>query len=314
MKFPDEPFLFSDLPALGLTRGDLRAAVADGRVRRLLRNVYVAATTPVTVQLRARAIALVMPPGTVVSDRTAAWLHGVDVLDPGEREADIPLEVVRVNGTRSRRREALGGRRTLEPGDVVEVQGVPVTSPLRTACDLGRSRGRSSAFAAMCMLVRTCGIDRQEIVTRAARLAGQRGVVQLRGLAPLVTGLVESPAEAWTLIAMLDEGLPCPEAQHELTVPGYGPVRLDFAFPWARVAVEYDGEEHHSDENDVMRDQRRRNALRATGWTVIVVRKDDFSGARLLDWLADVRHALEAAGRGKRRYARSTAAERGFAR
>lgn len=314
MRIPDEPFRLTDLPALGATRAELRTAVASGRVRRILQGVYVDAAAEDTVELRARAITLVLPPDAVVSDRCAAWLHGVDAFDAAELGAPVQLEVVSISSAPVRRRGARGARRTLDPDEVMTLHGVPVTTPLRTACDLGRLRGRSGAFAALCMLARRHGLDPRELVAAAERLRGHRGVVQLRSLAARVTGECESEGEAWTLLALLDEGLPAPVLQHEVMLPGWGLARIDLAYPWARIAVEYDGEEHHSSEEDVRRDQARRAALVAAGWTVIVVRKDDFTGGVLLDWLSDVRQGLEEATRRKRRYARSTMAERGFTR
>ena len=68
--------------------------------------------------------------------------------------------------------------------------------------------------------------------------------------------------------------------------------RLDLAYPARRVAVEYDGEEFHAEAHRA-HDERRRQLLHEAGWTVIVVRRGDFSGDRLYLWLADLRDALE---------------------
>lgn len=314
MRIPDEPFRVTELRELGITRAELRSAVAAGRIRRLLQGVYVDAAVEETLALRARAIALVLPRDAVVSDRCAAWLHGVDAFGPAELEAPLRLEVASVGSAPIRREGVQGARRALSPQDVMHLHGVPVTTPLRTACDLGRLRGRSGAFAAMCMLARRHGLHSEQFLEAADRLRGQRGVVQLRSLAARVTDGCESEGEAWTLLAMLDDGLPAPVLQHEVMLPGWGLARIDLAYPWARVAVEYFGEEHHSREVDVRRDLARIAALEAAGWTVIVVRKDDFTGSVLLDWLSDVRQGLDEVSRRKRRYARSTMAERGFAR
>lgn len=45
----------------------------------MLRNVYVRADVPDTIELRAAAASLVHPFG-IISDRFAAWIHGVDVI------------------------------------------------------------------------------------------------------------------------------------------------------------------------------------------------------------------------------------------
>ena len=65
--------------------------------------------------------------------------------------------------------------------------------------------------------------------------------------------------------------------------------RLDMAWPSAKVAVEYDGEEHHGPDR-TGHDNWRRGLLAADGWLVIVVRKEDL---RALDQVAlAVQHAL----------------------
>ena len=49
--------------------------------------------------------------------------------------------------------------------------------------------------------------------------------------------------------------------------------RVDLAWPAFRVAVEYDGREHHGPER-AEHDARRRERLRAAGWVVLVVRNE----------------------------------------
>jgi hypothetical protein len=306
MDLPERPFTFEQAAGLGLSPRALRDAVARGVVRRVLRGVYVDAAISDDPSLRARAASLVMPTHAVISDRSAAWLHGVDVLDPGEHHMPPLLEVVSTDADRVRRPETLGGKRQLLLRDVMTVEGVTVTTPLRTALDLGRLRGRSAAFAAMCLLVREHGITRERLVSEVPRFKGMRGVVQLRELAPLVTPKCESHRESWTLLAILDAGLPSPECQVWVEVPAYGSARLDFAYRLARIAVEYDGEDHHSSPEDRRRDELRREALRADGWTVIVVRRGELHGPALDGWLGALREALEAGRRtGPRRYARA---------
>jgi hypothetical protein len=304
MRFPDTPFVRADLDAHGLTPQDLRSALEAREVTRLLRGVYAAAGLADTVQLRATAAALVLRPGVVVCDHSAAWLHGVDAFDPTSRDHPQLLDVVSTTGDRVRRPETRGGKRTLTRSEITQVHGVPVTTPLRTACDLGRLRGRMGAYAAMCMLARQHDLSARDFVCLAAGMRGSRGVVQLRELAPLVTPACESSGEAWTLLSILDAGLPRPVQQFEIVLPVVGLVRLDHAYVHARVAVEYDGEEFHSSVEDRERDKVRRTALRAAGWTVIVVRKEDLRGPALERRLGQLREVLVPSPGRAGRYAR----------
>lgn len=302
MELPDRPFRFDQLGELGVTPHQLRALVDDGRVRRVLHGVYADAGLADDTRLRARAAALVVAPSAVICDRSAAWLHGVDVFEPGQKVGPPDLELVTpCRAAKVRRTGTSAARRNLRPQDLVTLEGVRVTTPLRTACDLGRLRGRMGAFAALCMLGRERGFGAAEVRAMLPHLKGLRGVVQLRELAALMTTRCESPSEAWTLLAILDAGLPRPEAQVEVVLEGYGLVRLDFAYRLVRIVIEYDGEEHHLRPEDRERDARRRAALRAAGWIVIVVRKKDFSGEALDRWLAEVRRALAEVARSQTR-------------
>jgi hypothetical protein len=312
MELPAHPFRYDSLATLGLSPRQLRNAVDQGLVRRLLTGVYADGSLPDDTTLRARAAALVVAPGAVVCDRSAAWLHGIDVFDPGQRARTPLLEVVSpCAGAAVRRGEVLGGRRDLQPGDVIRIEGVAVTTPLRTACDLARLRGRSSAYAALCMFAREHGITGADIAAVLPRYRGRRGVIQLRELAGRMTARCESPGEAWTLLALLDAGLPLPEPQVVVDLAGFGRVRLDLAYRLIRVAIEYDGEEHHSSPEDVAYDEARRAALREAGWTVVVVRRHELSGVGLEGWIAQVRAALvDAASPQRRVYARAPRSDR----
>lgn len=293
MELPDRPFRYDELPGLGLTPHQLRALVDEGRVRRVLRGVYADAALVDDTRLRARAASLVVAPSAVICDRSAAWLHGVDVFEPGQKIGAPDLELVTpCSAARVRRLGTSAARRNFRGEDLMTIEGVRVTTPLRTACDLGRLRGRMGAFAALCMLGREQRFGAAEVQAALPHLKGLRGVVQLRELAARMTTRCESPREAWTLLAILDAGLPRPEAQVELVLEGYGAVRLDFAYRLVRIVIEYDGEDHHSLPEDRKRDARRRAALREAGWIVIIVRRNDFVGAALDRWLGEVRGAL----------------------
>ncbi len=99
--------------------------------------------------------------------------------------------------------------------------------------------------------------------------------------------------------------MPAPQAW--VWVPGWGRAKIENAYEHLRIAVEYDGEEFHSEDDDVDRDEARREALRRAGWIIIVVRRDGFSGPGRDRWLADLRSAFDDRAPdplGKRRYSR----------
>lgn len=290
-----KPFTWSGLAEAGLTPHELRMRLADGRVRRVFRSVYADASAPDTIDSRLEALALVIDPAHVVIDRTAAWLHGVDAFSVAELAAGAPVETsAPPDDRRTDRAECSGHQRTLARDDVMTLGGLRVTTPLRTALDLGCHLRRREAYAAMCELARLHEITRAALCGELGRFAGRRGVIQLRELASLVDPRFESSREAWTFLAIHDAGLPHPEPQFWICVDDVPTYRLDLAYPLARVCVEYDGREGHDSPEQRAHDQRRRDHLREHGWTVIVVRSGDFTGDALDRWLRQLREALAA--------------------
>ena len=117
--------------------------------------------------------------------------------------------------------------------------------------------------------------------------------MQARRLVPLVDGRIESSGESFTKLAIVDAGLPVPEPQFWVEHRGRRLFRLDLAYPWLKICVEYDGEEFHTSDEQREHDRRRRRWLRDNGWIVIVVTRESFAGDALLVWLRELRNALE---------------------
>lgn len=286
----------------GISSTKVRRAVRQRLLVQVLRGVYLRSDVELTTEVKLTAAARVISAHSVACDRTAAWIWGVGVFEYGELDATPPLETYVLRGhTPIERPEVRGGTRDLMPEDWVEIGGVKVTTPLRTALDLGCKLNRRPALAAMDALMRAHGVTHAEMRRLAVRFFRRRGVVQLRELIPLADPRAESQAESWTRLALIDHGLPAPEAQYWIEIGGVPTFRLDLAYPHARVAVEYDGEEFHTSETDRQADLRRREWLERHGWTVIVVTKESFSGDALIAWISRVREALAEAQRPRRR-------------
>lgn len=262
----------------------------------MLQGVYVRADVPDSVDLRVAAAALVTSPRCVLCDRTAAWLWGVDTFEHHELDLVPPLDAFVLPGHhRVERREFRGGERTFRPSDLTSLDGVRLTTPLRTAMDLACRRGRYSALAAVDALMRRHHLSRTELQGQLPRYRGRRGVVQCREVVALADPRSESPGESFTRLAILDAGLPAPELQHWVYDAGRPVFRLDIAYPRSKVAVEYDGREFHDSPERRAADRARRAWLRSHGWTVIVVDRHGFKGPGLAAWLDELRAALRAA-------------------
>lgn len=294
MTWPAVPFDRSDLKALGATEADLRRAQRAGEVRAVLRGVFVAAHVTDTMQLRADAVAKVVRPHHVLTDRTAAWLHGVDAHVFAEHDVGPPIETCALRGHEPSVLPGVDGRtRDLLPEDVMTLNGLRVTTPLRTALDLGCCLRRREAYAVLNAIARRHGLSRDDYIRGVARYRRRRGVLQLRELTQLVDPRIESERESWVFLAICDAGLPLPEPQYWIDVDGVPTFRLDFAYPRLRVCVEYDGVEGHERTRDqAEHDEARRRWLRDHGWTVIVIRRGDFGRETLDPWLSELRGVL----------------------
>ena len=301
-RFPlplDEPFTAATAARAGLSANRLTALTAQGYLRRVLSGVYCAAQLADSLDVRVAALRLVVPDGAVVTDRTAAWLHGVPyALAPGDHHV-VPRvsSFHRARGCRVRRASVASGQRMMPDLDVTVVGGVAVTTLLRTACDLGRLLPRDGAIAALDMMLRH-GLGQDELLLAVDRFKGYRGVRQLRRLAPLADGRAQSPPESVLRLRWLDcPGMPRPEPQRPVPAPGGGCYWLDLGVDDLRFAVEYDGEAFHGPDR-AHRDGERRQWIRDQGWFVGVVEREQLFGSRnrfddlLRRWLVDARRGL----------------------
>lgn len=295
----DLPFTRQQALDAGVSRRALDRLLAEGLLRRPIKGVYLATDVPDTVRVRAECLRLVVPDDCVVVDRHAGWLHGAQmILAPGEHLALRPLSLFRPSGHgRLRNDLSRSGERNLRPEDVVEVHGLLVSSPIRTAWDLGRVRWTDEAICGLDAMLRLPAVDRDELVAGVERFRGMRWVTVLREMAPLADGRSESPGESVLRLR-------CREAnvhvvpQVEVRRGGRVVARLDLADEESRLGIEYDGQEWHSSDEQMAHDRRRRGLLIHDGWTIRALTGEDvFGRARHCDQI--IRQAA-AKARGER--------------
>lgn len=274
----DAPFTSGEAHAAGVGWPALRELVDVGLLRHPVQNVYSAITIPDDLSHRVEVLRLVVPGDCVVTDRTAGWLWGADmVLAPNDHLVTPRVSVFAPPGRRLRNGLVDSGERMLAPADVVEVGGVLVTTALRTGCDLGRLLSREQSLAAMDALTRLAVFTAEELQGEVGRFKGYRGVLQLRELAPLVDAGAASPPESILRLRWLDAGLPRPSCQVEVPGPD-GPFFLDLGLASRRLAAEYDGEQWHGEERR-KHDEGRRAWIRThAGWVIVVIRRRNLFG------------------------------------
>ncbi len=278
----DRPFTAEQAAAAGVSRSALRSSVW----RKLLRNVWVHCEVPDSRELRLAAIKLVLGPYAFICGPTAAWVYGIDVQDP--RGA---LIWVGYRGpTRPRQRagttvQQVGAR----DEELVVVDGVAMTTPLRTAFDCARWLSVIEGVVVADALAHMNAIRLADLAELISTNRGGRGIRTADEVIGLADAGSESPMESRVRVLLVRGGLPRPETQVDITDPqGTFVARADLAYRLARLAVEYDGSWHFGQRRH---DDRRRDAMREAGWTVIVVSADDYY-RHPADILRQVRAAL----------------------
>ncbi|PRC46072.1 hypothetical protein C6A85_91950, partial [Mycobacterium sp. ITM-2017-0098] len=205
----------------------------------------------------------------IVTGLAAAAFHGSAWIDD-----DTAIELI-YNFPRCPRGIVTRNER-IAPDEWHVRDGLPVTTPARTAYDLGRFRSDYEALARLDALMRVRPYSVDDVVGLAKRYKGARGVARLKAILPFVDGGAESPRESWWRKLVIDSGFPVPATQIPvIDEDGRYVRRLDFGWQDYTVAVEYDGEQHQSDREQYLKDRRVLPTLRRLGWHIIAVVKED---------------------------------------
>ena len=258
------------LLSLGVSDGVIRRMVTAGHWRRMHRGLYLVLPGDADVVRQARAAIDAVgrqPRGraypaadaqTVVSGLLAARLHGLPVLD----ESFVPeVSVPPGHGARTRKTLVVR-RRRLATADVVRVHGVPTTSLLRTVLDMVQHQSREQALVVLDQAARS----------RWLRLPLPDGVGlsrRARAVVALAEPASESPLETLIRLLLHDAGIDAEVQVVIRDVAGVPVARVDLYLAAARVAIEADGADPHTQPAALYRDRGRQNELQNLGIRVL---------------------------------------------
>jgi hypothetical protein len=198
----DEVFIGSEALAGGaLTRGRLR-----WNFQAFLPDVYARKDT--TLSLSQRTIGAWLWSGRrgVIAGLAAAALHGARWID---ESADI--EMIFRSG-RSPSGIVVRNER-IESDEIVEIEGLPVTTPERTALDLARHAPRDVAVPHLDALARATHITFADVQPLVDRYRGARDLCRAVVALDLMDGGSYSPKETVVRLALIDSGFPAPRTQ-----------------------------------------------------------------------------------------------------
>ncbi|MFT4201392.1 DUF559 domain-containing protein [Gordonia sp. (in: high G+C Gram-positive bacteria)] len=204
----------------------------------------------------------------VVGGVAASILHGNPWFDPAFR-----VELLRVPSGCGKRLEGRASRRfELAIADVMELDDILVTTPVRTAFDVGRLVPEWRGLGQLDALHRATSFSIPLLNRYILEHKGWRHIRQLRAIAPLIDGRAESPQESCLRLLMIRSDLPTPDLQIPVRdETGRVFARADLGYEELLICIEYDGAEFHSSEARRDRDARRDDKLRNLGWRVIRV-------------------------------------------
>ena len=270
---------------IGVTDGQLRVAVAQGRWSRTAAGLYALPSCPDSPLRRLLAACLLT--GGVASHASAAWAWGLLDEAPAPPVVSVThrrhatLATVAPND-RPKTPDGLVGpgdpypvvvhrSRDLPPRSISVRNGIPTTNPLRTLVDLAGSIHPTALDDAIDVALAKRLVSVESLLAEAGRRKrpGRRGPAQL--IAHLdrrrfVGAPAPSVLESRALRLLADAGIKVVNCE---TAVDNGHYRLDIELEH-RVFLELDGYAYHSSPEQKRRDDARRNHLRLTGIEYLV--------------------------------------------
>ena len=272
-------------PRFGLDPFSVPSALSEGATRHELRSGWNVPFTGVRsapgssqdLVARCRALTTVLDDDVAFSHVTALRLLGVDV--PWTMADDERLHVTTRNAEDRPQRPGVVGHWTRQSFlEAADVDGLLVTSPRQTwthvAVDLLPDDAvvLGDAFMRRDLQLTTPAALR-DIAFRTNKV---KGIVRAREQIPRMVARTESVMETRTRLLIVGAGLPIPEVNEDVRdAKGRFVARVDLLYRRWKIAIEYDGDLHRTDRRTWQNDIRKRRALRALGWIVIVVVKAD---------------------------------------
>ncbi|CAN5437779.1 hypothetical protein BH10ACT4_BH10ACT4_03690 [soil metagenome] len=270
-EFSSEPFDAAAALARGISASRLRAS--DLRVPH--RGVRVAATAGDDLGDRIAAYAIHMADDEYFSHLTAAFLYGIPL--PRETGTAVRIHVSVQFPAHPPQVRGIVGHRLSVPIARRTWKGLRMVSPARTWTQLAPLLDHDALVIAGDYLVKRkaplCTLD--ELAAAVSSMGRARGALAARAALRDVRCGTDSPMETVTRLLIVRGGLPEPVIGFTVTDRNGDPVGTpDLAYVAERIAIEYQGSVHRTDEMVFADDIERRILFEGAGWQVILVIKD----------------------------------------
>lgn len=255
--------------ALGLAKTTLNRRINDGVFVRVAPGVLALPGTATRPDLAMRAAMRTL--SAVVSHESAARIHGLDPIPESK-----PSVTVSHRGTHRFPGVVVHQSTDLLDEHVEEVDGLRVTTPVRTLVDLSKVLGQNRLESVAENALVSGKVDIDELLDLVTALS-RRGKVGMKRMHRVLddrltgTALSESELERSLVALIRNAGLPKPVQQYRARwlKPLNG--RVDLAYPDYMIVVEADGRRWHGLFDAFETDRLRDNAAQIAGWLVIRV-------------------------------------------
>ena len=269
-------FTRQDALGAGYSPAEIRTRLASGAWLRIARRRgrYVEAAVipddPMARYVLACSAAQAAHDGAVLSHRSAALLHGLDLHPDARARALGCVELIVARGQSRRRPGVLGRDLPIAADEIVDVSGRRLTELPRTGVDVAAVEPFVSAVITLDSLLRRWagdGLSRADAQLQLVAAADgwpRKHHRRMHRAIAFADGLSESAGESLSRVALAEQGVPLPVLQHP--VAGY---RSDFAWPWLRTRGEFDRRVKYTDRDVLWAEKRREDELRDAGWEVV---------------------------------------------
>lgn len=252
----------------GLSRRQIQHSVITGRLLRPFAGVLELPGTPDTWLRSAWGAICWAGEGSAISGPAAARAMRMD----GFSLAPVQVSITRHKNSSSLPFEVRRVDSRLLP-EIIEIDGLPVTSVRRTVLDLaGKKHPRTTQFLHQAFRRRLTGGRDMWIFAEQEFQRGRRGIAILRNELKLLTGtehLTHSHLENMFIRKARTSQLELPVPQHPLVLPSHT-IHVDFAYPERNLGIELDsGFFHDGDPVQPGIDKRRDAEAGLIGWRVL---------------------------------------------
>jgi hypothetical protein len=273
---PDElirgPFRTSDLDAHGLGPGVVRGR----RLQPVTHGAHMLAGSDPGLSDRCRALGLVIPGDVSFSHQTGSELLGL----PEWSGTGSDAHVTRPPGSSQLRRAGVVQHRAfLEDAERWSVEGLAVTSPVRTLLDLAQVIRVEQLVATGDVAMRRFGVSHSALLEAAEAAGARRGVRAFREAIALMDARAQSPQESLVRVWCVVAELPYLEPQGEVVGGDELVATVDLLDRKHLVAVEYEGA-HHRERDQFAYDVGRYRRVRRCGYEVVQIEASMMSSPR----------------------------------